>query len=468
MSGIGRHLQVLAASWKHRKSMDTDKRKLHEIEFLPAALEVQQTPPSPVGRAISYIVILFFAAAVAWACIGKVDIVAVAHGKIIPTGKSKVIQPVELGKVTAIHIREGQSVKKGDLLVDLDPTSTQADVGRLQAEFQMMQASRERTIALLNAVEADSNSPDEFYKPIADINVAISQAQRDSMLSQFEEHQSRKQALKNEIQRKHAENSVIRENIKKLEEVIPLITERVLSYEKLLAEDLVARNDYYELEQERIEQVQDLAAFRSQLSETRQAIQQAKAQLKASGAEFKKTIYQEKAQLETQISGIEKELVKATMRESLQRITAPVDGVIQQLSIHTVGGVVTPAQELMVIVPDQQQLEAEVFIENKDIGFVEEQHIAEIKVDAFPFTKYGTIDGEILNVSNDAVENEQMGWVFLSRVSLEKSKMQVGEKLVNLTPGMSVTVEVKTGKRRLIEFFLSPLLRYRQESAKER
>ena len=156
------------------------------------------------------------------------------------------------------------------------------------------------------------------------------------------------------------------------------------------------------------------------------------------------------------------------MRQNLQGITAPVDGVIQQLAIHTIGGVVTPAQELMVIVPDQQQLEAEVFIENKDIGFVEENHEAEIKVDAFPFTKYGMIEGKITNISNDAVENENLGWVFMSRVAMFDDKIQVGEKLVNLTPGMSVTVEVKTGKRRLIEFFLSPLLRYRQESAKER
>jgi hemolysin D len=468
MSGIRRHLQVLAASWKHRKAMDTDKRKLHEIEFLPAALEVQQTPPSPVGRAISYIVILFFVIAVAWACIGKVDIVAVAHGKIIPTGKSKVIQPLEIGKVTAIHIKEGQSVKKGDPLIDLDPTSMEADVGRLKAEYQMVKASRARTIALLNTLQNDSNMPDEYYILEEEVDVSIAQAQRDSMISQFEEHLSRKQALSSEIQRKHAENSVIRENIKKHEETIPLITERVVSYKKLLSDNHVARNDYYELEQERIEQVQDLAAFKSQLSETRQAIQQAKAQLKASGAEFKKTIYQEKAQLETQLSGLEKELVKATMRQNLQGITAPVDGVIQQLAIHTIGGVVTPAQELMVIVPDQQQLEAEVFIENKDIGFVEENHEAEIKVDAFPFTKYGMIEGKITNISNDAVENENLGWVFMSRVAMFDDKIQVGEKLVNLTPGMSVTVEVKTGKRRLIEFFLSPLLRYRQESAKER
>ncbi len=468
MSTLYRHLQVLAASWKHRKSLNHEERKLHEIEFLPAALEVQQTPPSPVGRAISYIVILFFVIAVAWACIGKVDIVAVAQGKIIPTGKSKIIQPIELGKVIAIHVHEGQIVKKGDLLIELDSTSMKADVERLEAELQMAVASRERTIAWFKTLHANSHSPDEHYHVSKSIKPSIAQTQRDMLNSQFDEYISRKQALNNEVKRKQAENAVIRENIKKLEEVIPLITERVTSYQKLSEANLVARNDLSELEQERIEHVQDLAAFKSQLQESQQAIQQAKAQLDALKAEFKKNIYQEKAQLETQVASLEKELIKATMRKNLQRITTPVDGVVQQLAIHTVGGVVTPAQELMVIVPDQQQLEAEVFIENKDIGFVEEHHQAEVKVDAFPFTKYGTIDGKILNISNDAIENERLGWVFLSRVELEKNKIKVGEKLVNIMPGMSVTVEVKTGKRRLIEFFLSPLLRYKQESAKER
>lgn len=463
-----RHWYVLKESWKRRKQLDHEQRFSHEIEFLPAALELQHTPPSPVGRAISYIVISFFVVAVVWACIGHVDIVSVAQGKIIPSGKSKIIQPIELGKVTKIHVKEGQHVKKGDLLLELDITSMTADVERLHAELNTYRASHARTVALIETLNKKAASPGVYYKPEENIPQHIIQSQRDSLISQYDEYLSQKQALLKELERKRAEYNVTKDNITKLEQVLPLVTERADSLYDLSIKNLVARNDYMQIEQERIEITQDLAAFKNQSVEAKQAIEQVKAQLKTLTAQIKKNTYQEKAQLEIQISNIEKELVKAEIRENFQRITAPVDGVVQQLAIHTVGGVVTPAQELMVIVPKDQQLEAEVYIQNKDIGFVEEKQIAEIKVDAFPFTKYGTIDGEILNISNDAVENENLGWVFLSRVSLEANKIKVREKLVNLTPGMSVTVEVKTGKRRLIEFFLSPLLRYKQESIKER
>ena len=141
---------------------------------------------------------------------------------------------------------------------------------------------------------------------------------------------------------------------------------------------------------------------------------------------------------------------------------------VQQLAVHTIGGVVTPAQELMLIVPEEEQLEAEVWIENKDIGFINPGQQAEVKVDAFPFTKYGIIDAEVQTVSNDAVENEKLGWVFTSRVQLKKNNIRVENKPIRLTPGMSVSAEIKTGQRKLIEYFLAPLLRYRQESVRER
>jgi len=149
-------------------------------------------------------------------------------------------------------------------------------------------------------------------------------------------------------------------------------------------------------------------------------------------------------------------------------LTAPVSGVVQQLAVHTIGGVVTPAQELMKIVPESESLEVEAWILNKDIGFVEEGQTAEVKIETFPFTKYGTLDAEVIDVSNDAITDEQKGLVYAGRVLLQKSTIRVGEKIVNLTPGMAVTVEIKTGTRRLIEFVLSPLLRYKQESLGER
>ena len=159
---------------------------------------------------------------------------------------------------------------------------------------------------------------------------------------------------------------------------------------------------------------------------------------------------------------------RATIGAQLQQLKSPVDGKVQQLSIYTIGGVVTPAQSLMVVVPDNQELRAEVFLHNKDIGFVEEGQLAEVKIDTFQFTKYGLIDGEIINISSDAIEDERLGLVYAAQVSLTQSVMHVGERVVNLSPGMSITAEIKTGQRRLIEYFLSPLMEYQSESIRER
>ncbi|WP_422476279.1 HlyD family efflux transporter periplasmic adaptor subunit [Endozoicomonas sp. ALB032] len=151
-----------------------------------------------------------------------------------------------------------------------------------------------------------------------------------------------------------------------------------------------------------------------------------------------------------------------------QKIVSPIDGTVQQLQIHTIGGVVQPAQALMQIVPKEATMEVEAWVLNKDIGFVQEGQRAEVKIDTFNFTKYGLIGGELINISDDAVPDEKQGLRYLASVHIEKDWMLVEKRKVNLSPGMSVAVEIKTGQRRLIEYFLSPLLRFKQESIRER
>ena len=186
-------------------------------------------------------------------------------------------------------------------------------------------------------------------------------------------------------------------------------------------------------------------------------------------AEFHKTTQSQLAEIETSAQALRHELVKATHADQRQRLTAPVDGTVQQLDVHTIGGVVTPAQPLMVIVPEENRLEVEAWVENKDIGFVDAGQSAEIKVDAFPFTRYGIIDGEIVSLSKDSMLIEEVGYVYAARVKMAKTIMQVENgRIVNLSPGMDVAVEIKTGKRRLIEFLLSPVLKAVGESGRER
>lgn len=456
----------------------------HELDFLPAALEIQEKPPSPVGRAIVWSIVAFFSIAVAWAMIGEIDIVATAQGKIIPSGRVKVIQPMEIGVVRQIHVREGQHVQAGDLLIELDPTASQADLGRLEMELVAARLDAARYEALervTTGAEPDTDTekdtaPPSPAAPVLTLLPALTRAasehvvalQEQMLRSEWTEHQARAAALDNAIASREAQLAALREDVKKLEGTVPLITRRANAVKQMVDKQLSAEQTWLELEEKRLEQKQELASLRKQTQQVGASIREARQQRQALDAEFRSGFLVKLSDAQRRIDQLQQERVKASQRTELRRLTTPVSGVVQQLSMHTIGGVVTPAQELMKIVPESPSLEVEAWILNKDIGFIEEGQRAEVKIETFTFTKYGTIDGEVIDVSNDAVTDEEKGLVYAGRVMMDKSVIQVGEKLVKLTPGMSVTVEVKTGKRRLIEFILSPLLRYKQESLGER
>ena len=461
------HWRVFRAAWRQRNQMRPFGREQHEIEFLPAALEVQETPPSPAGRAIAWLLVVLFVLVVLWSIFGKVDIVAVAQGKVIPAGKSKVIQPFEIGIVRAIHVEEGQAVEAGDPLIDLDPTDAQADAARLHAEWMTARASLARTDKFLAMLRADADE----YRPIEAVDgldPSVLSAQQDLLFSQYQSYRARMASLNSQVRRKQSEIDSINEELKKLDAVIPLLTRRADSLRALLDQKMIPETDYLAIEQERIEGVQTRAVLKANLDETRAAYAQAQAELESEQAEAQRTALSERVELEVRSAGLAQELAKAEKRSGLQRITAPVDGVVQQLAVHTVGGVVTPAQSLMVVVPQDATLEVEAKVQNKDIGFVHEGQEAVVKIDAFPFTKYGVINARVLSVSNDAIEDEKMGWVFGARLAMSSSTLPVNGRDVKLSPGMSVITEVKTGERRLIEYFLSPVLRGANESVRER
>lgn len=442
------------------------KHNKAEFEFLPAALEVRETPPSPIGRAISWSIVILFTIAIIWACIGQVDIVAVAQGKVIPGDRTKLIQPLEIGTIRAIYVHDGQPVQKGDVLIELDTTSAEADEKRIALEYVTARANETRAGALAAAMQGTGVEPRPRWP--ADLGAGVLEPQKQQLKSQWTEYQARMSSLENEHTRRQAELAGTDEVIKKLEGTVPLVTERAEALKKMADKQLAPRKDYLEMEQRRIEQVQDLAAQRQRRNEVIAALAQNGQERRSYEAEALNKALSEFADAKQRRQGLEQENIKASQRTHLQRLAAPVDGVVQQLAVHTVGGVVTPAQQLMVIVPREDKVEIEAIIENKDIGFVREGQPAEVKVDAFPFTKYGILDAELIDVSDDAVQDEKHGLIFLSRVLLKQTAIRVEDKLINLSPGMAVTVEVKTGQRRLIEYILSPVMQYVDESVRER
>jgi membrane fusion protein, hemolysin D len=457
-----------------------EKIQRDQLAFLPAALEIQDTPPSPIGRAIIWTLVLLFCIAVVWTALGKIDIVAVATGKVIPSGRVKTIQPLEIGVVAAIHVEEGQSVKKGDPLITLDGTQTQADEKRLADELHSAQIEWLRTSAFQKALEAGEAqlSPltlvqgamiQEAMQQMA-IAIAPQDATFQSRLlqAQFDEYQSRRKSLEGQVRAREAERRQAQSLKRKLERTLPLISERADSVKTLYQKQLASREQHLALEQERITQEQDFLAESARVDELTGEIQAIQDQVATVESEYKRNNLIALQEAKQKTTALEQEWIKARQRNRQQVLHASTDGTVQQLSVHTIGGVVTPAQDLMLIVPEDSQLEVEAFIQNKDIGFVAEGQAAEVKIDTFNFTKYGLIDAQLKTISHDAVSDENLGLVYPARVILEQAKIQIADKWVNLSPGMSVTVEVKTGKRRIIEFFLSPLLRYKQESIRER
>ncbi len=462
-----------------------ESRTRDELAFLPAAIEIVETPPPPLPGAMGATIIVLFCVALLWACIGRIDIVASAPGKIVSSGRTKTIQPFEAGVVRAIHISDGQSVKAGDVLIELDPTINQAESQHLQGDL----VAAELDVARLTAALSEGPNPATALLPPEGSSAAQISTQRQLLMQQIEEQRAKLAALDRQKAQKDAELATIASAVKKLEAVLPVLRERVGIRQILFSHLTGSKANYLELYQSLVETQQELVVQKSKIQESEAAVAaivQARAQ---ADAEYRRTLLGELAEAERKAAGLREDLIKATQRTQLQVLRSPVDGTVQQLAVHTIGGVVTPGQALLAVAPADARLEIEAMISNRDIGFVHTSQDAEIKIDTFNFTRYGLVRGRVLSVSQDAIvrdkrqdkSNDQAAGaeggasepkgqelVYAARVSLDRAQMRVEENLVNLSAGMAATVEVKTGSRRIIDYLLSPLLKYGQESLRER
>jgi hemolysin D len=462
-----------------------ERRRREELAFLPAALEIVETPPSPFGRLIGLAIIAAFCLALGWATFGKLDIVASATGRIIPNGRTKVVQPFETGVVRAIRVHDGQRVQAGEVLIELDPTINQAELGHLRGDL----IAARLDVARLRAALAEGDDPAADFDPPSEASAALVATQRRFLTDQVREQRAKLAALDRQRAQKEAERGTISRTIDKLEATLPLLRQRVDIRKTLFDHETGSRWNYLEILQAHVEGEKELEVQKSKAVEADAALAAIVETRAQTVAEYRRTWSAELVEAERKATGLADDVVKATERTRLQALTAPVAGTVQQLAVHTVGGVVTPAQSLLVIVPADSRLEIEAMVANRDIGFVHAGQPAEIKVDTFNFTKYGLLHGEVLGVSQDAIardkppersrekplgaasdssEPQGQEMTYAARISLDRTQMQVEDRLVDLTPGMAVTVEIKTGTRRIIDYLLSPLMRFTQESLHER
>jgi len=466
LATLKHHADVAKAAWKDQRersvALDTRGRsKREELAFMPAAIEITDTPAAPLGRVIMISISAFFAITIGWASIGEMDIIATSQGKIISSERVKMIQPLESGVVRAIHVLDGAHVNKGDILVELNPTGSEADREKLSRELMTTEVELARLTALLQPEPLGAFfPPEDAAKSLVDLHLAY-------LKSEIQQQRSERASLDGEVSRRKAEIRTVSAGIQRLQNKLTKVKDRAEGSRKLFEKGIVAKLKYGEAQEELSDVEGELDVQQRRFTESQAALRSATAQAAQKRAEFQRDIYARETEARSRASSIEQELIKAVERKRLLTLRAPISGRIQQLDVHTIGGVVTPAQPLMQIVPENSEIEVEALILNKDIGFVHATQEAEIKVESFPFTKYGTIDGHVRQVYADAIEKENIGLAYPARISMAKSTILVRDKHVELTPGMAVTIEIKTGKRKIIDYILAPLQEYQDESLKE-
>lgn len=436
-------------------------------QFLPAALELQETPPSPAAHWLTGLLLCLFVSGILWASFGEVDIVVTAPGRIVPSGQVKLVQAPEAGTAAAILASEGMRVEAGQPLIRLDPTYADADDRRIREQLHDMSLETTWRRSLEQWL-ADGRSPS--LPPSLPLRYAArDQAKAEAL---FRLHRSeitaRIHSQERELAANRAEQASLAAERERAEATLAVLDQRVGAYKTLLDQQYGAKVQYLEMLQQQTELQRSIPVLVSRQQQLREIASAISARTEATAGELRKQNLLELARLDTERAVLEQESRKAQQRRHRLVLTAPVAGTVQELAVHTRGAVLSPAQVLMKIVPEQAAIEVEAMLQNRDIGFVTEGQPAQVKVDTFNFTKYGLIDAELVNISNDAVEDQQLGWVFKLRLELDRDSIAVEDKRVKLSPGMAITAEIRTGKRRLIEYFLSPLLRYRQESVRER
>ncbi|MES2054348.1 MAG: HlyD family type I secretion periplasmic adaptor subunit [Pseudomonadota bacterium] len=464
MSAIRRHWAIVRAALAHEKERKSTLFRSDETDFLPAALEIVETPVSPTARATTWILVGALVFTICWLTFGKVDVVAAAPGRLIPVDSVKLIQPAAPGVVHAILVHDGQRVRAGQALVELDPTVSNAEAVQARKALETAELDAARGHAILSGLDGHGlvfNPPPGTPPAVAATQVALARAQLADIQATAETHRAER----------HASVSSRSEALiqaAKLTETLPLLDEQIAANEQLLAKGYVSKLKVIEMRRQRLAAARDRDAAIQTANKAAAQMAGAGSNIVQSGAEARARVLADLAKAESDAKLRREELAKATQKSSLQTLTSPVNGTVTQLAIHTLGGVVEAAKPIMVIVPDGGKLVADVKILNRDVGFVRVGQAVAVKLDAFPFTRHGTLPGTIQSLGSDAIEDEKLGLVYPARIILDRTSGLKPNSQVKATVGMQVTADIRTGQRSILSYLLSPIDEATLEAGRER
>lgn len=422
-------------------------------EFKPLLVEIEDRPLNPLGRAVFWIVIAAMLFTCLWMFFGKVDVVVAARGKVIPSGEVKTIQPLNAGVVRNILIQPGDHVTKGQLLMEIDPSDIDPELASMQADYKQAELEIERINSLLEE-RIFTVSSDHYDAEVLRVQQEIYTSEKERLKNQV---QVKKESLLQLDERLAAEDKTA----ERAGYMLAVLTEKLGRLQKV--KEIISRDEYERIESEAKQYEIEFKISEHRTAELIALKNQTNQEIATIKEEHRNRLLVELAEKKQRHFYLQAQIEKAEFISTRQQITAPVDGYVSRLLFHTIGGVVTPAEKLAFIVPDNSPLLVKATLLSKDVGFIAENMAVSIKIDTFSFQKYGTIDGKIIQVSKDSIEDERLGLVYEVYIAPEKNTLMVDGVKMPISAGMSVTAEVKVGKRRIIEFFIYPLIKYLDE-----
>jgi hemolysin D len=434
-----------------------------QAEFHPLLTALDDAAPSPLPRVVLWVLLALLAAMAVWMVLGRLDVIAAAEGRLIPRSQLKIVQPVEGGVLRDLLVAEGERVAKGQLLGRMDTQAAQADAATLQAELSLRLLQLRRIDAELKALPLarDERDPVELYAQV--------EAQRDARVRAYENNLAEERAV---IARAEREAGAAHETRTKLAGVLPVLVEQERAFERLAADGFAGKLMLRQRSRERLEAEQDLRAQEHRVESARATIEQAERRMGQIGANYRAQLRGERIEAERERSRAAQELEKLQHRRNLAELRAPANGIVKDLATHTPGTVLAPGAVLMTLVPEGEPLLAEVWLQNQDAGFVRAGQSAKLKLAAFPFQRYGMLEGRVLRISADSSERSEgrqaAGYAYRALIELHSQELRVGEALHSLLPGMQLTAEIRLAERTVLEYLTSPLQKVAAEAGRER
>ena len=432
-------------------------------EFVPALGAPDEPAPSPLPQVVLWTVLALLTALGIWAVLGRLDVIAAAEGRLVPRSQLKIVQPVEGGVLRDLLVVEGERVAKGQLLGRMDTQAAQADTAALQAELSLRVLQLRRIDAELKAVPLarEERDPADLYDQV--------EAQREARVRAYENSLAEERAV---IARAQRDASAAQETREKLAGALPVLVEQERAFERLAADGFAGKLMLRQRSRERLEAEQDLRAQEHRVEGARATIEQSERRMAQISANYRAQLRAERIEAERERSRAAQELEKLQHRRALAELRAPADGIVKDLAAHTPGSVLAPGAVLMTLVPEGEPLLAEVWLQNQDAGFVRAGQSAKLKLTAFPFQRYGMVEGRVLRISADSSERvdarQAPGYAYRALIELHAQELRVGEALHRLLPGMQLTAEIRLAERTVLEYLLSPVQKVAAEAGRER